>query len=375
MNINGKHYQSIWLDENNSQNNNLQNILEDKLFVIDQRLLPHKFEIVELKTWEDAAFAIKDMIVRGAPLIGVTAAYGIFLAIKQYISSKANQNFDEYFANAKQTLIQTRPTAVNLVWGINSICEKISSTVSIEEKLIQAKFAALEIEKNDIATCRKIGKNGVKIIEAIAEKKKSTVEKNTVNIMTHCNAGWLATVDYGTALAPIYLAQEKGIDIHIWVSETRPRNQGASLTAFELSNMNIPHTLVVDNACGHLLQNGKVDLVIVGADRIAANGDTANKIGTYLKALAAKANNISFYVAAPLSTVDSNIDSGKKIVIEERDMNEVLYFPTSNINEQNKEDFRVSTVGTPAANYGFDVTPNELITGFISDRSLLPATK
>ena len=363
MNINGKHYQSIWLDENNSHNS-FKDKFEDKLFVIDQRLLPHKFEIVELKTWEDTAFAIKDMIVRGAPLIGVTAAYGIYIAIKQYLSSKSNQNFDEYLANVKQTLIQTRPTAVNLVWGINNICEKINnSATSIEEKLIKAKSAALEIEKNDIETCRKIGENGVKIIEKIAAKKKSTV-----NIMTHCNAGWLATVDYGTALAPIYIAQEKGIDIHIWVSETRPRNQGASLTAFELSNMNIPHTLVVDNACGHLLQNEKVDLVIVGADRIAANGDTANKIGTYLKALAAKANNIQFYIAAPISTIDFNIKTGKEIIIEERDMNEVLYFPSSNMNEKNKEDFRVSTVKTKASNYGFDVTPNEFITGFITEK-------
>jgi methylthioribose-1-phosphate isomerase len=326
-------------------------------------LLPHKFEIVELKTWEDTAFAIKDMVVRGAPLIGVTAAYGIFLAIKQYISSKVKQNFDEYLANAKQTLIQTRPTAVNLVWGINNICEKIAGIISVEEKLIKAKSVALEIEKNDIETCKKIGENGVKIIEEIAAKKKTTI-----NIMTHCNAGWLATVDYGTALAPIYIAQAKGIDIHIWVSETRPRNQGASLTAFELSNMNIPHTLVVDNACGHLLQNGKVDLVIVGADRIASNGDTANKIGTYLKALAAKANNIPFYIAAPISTIDFNIKSGKEIVIEERDMNEVLYFPTSNMTERNREDFRVSAANTKAANYGFDVTPNEFITGFITEK-------
>jgi methylthioribose-1-phosphate isomerase len=345
MRINEKHYHSIWLDD------------ENNVSVIDQRYLPHSFIIASLQTLDEVAVAIKDMIVRGAPLIGVTAAFGIYIAIRQYIEQKNTQPFSEYLNSAKENLVATRPTAVNLAWAVDKM---VNATIqqAPEQALTIAKKVAIDIMNYELATSRQIGENGSKIISEIYKQKG-----DVVNIMTHCNAGWLATVDYGTALAPIYVANEQNIPIHVWVSETRPRNQGSSLTCFELANEHIPHTLVVDSACGHLMQKGKVDMIIVGADRIAANGDTANKIGTYMKAVVAEVNDIPFYVAAPRSTMDKKTETGEDIVIEERNPDEVLYY-TNNATQTN---FRVAPLQTNALNPAFDVTPKKYISGFITE--------
>lgn len=357
MLINGKHYQTIWLNEENNQ------IIQ----VFDQRFFPHKIEIFDIKNTDDAIFAIKEMVVRGAPLIGVTAAYGIYLAC---LETQTRTSPDKYIEEVAQKLAQTRPTAVNLVWAIKQMLTAINQGESVEEKINIALEKANDIKQEDIEICFKIGEYGLSLIKKIAEAKHG----ETVNILTHCNAGWLATIDWGTATSPMYQAQQAGIDIHVWVDETRPRNQGANLTAFELNQQGIPHTLITDNTGGHLMQHGMVDLVIVGTDRTTRNGDVANKIGTYLKALAAYDNNIPFYVALPSSTLDCSIADGiTEISIETRDENEVKYI-------QGKVDGEIKSVlicpeTTPAMNYGFDVTPAKYVTGLITERGICKASQ
>ncbi len=370
MRINNRHYQTIWLGDNGF------------VYVIDQRKLPHQFEIVQLRTLEDSIFAIKEMIVRGAPLIGVTAAYGMYLAIKEFNTNNLHDLnniedvFNEFLYKSADKLKKSRPTAVNLAWAVDSILNALEKHSDKSSNMIDKKNiftnkeqvalnTALFVEKNDILACNKIGQNGLEVIKKIYKEKK-----RCINILTHCNAGWLATVDFGTALAPVYAARDLNIPIHVWVDETRPRNQGASLTTFELLHEDISHTLIVDNAGGYLMQNNMVDLVLVGADRIAKNGDTANKIGTYLKALAAKDNKIDFYVAAPISTFDENISKGTNIIIEERDESEILY--VSGIASNGEiEKIRISSEVTRASNYAFDITPSHLISGWITEKEIL----
>jgi methylthioribose-1-phosphate isomerase len=349
MKIDGKPYRTIWLGEDGISAE-----------IIDQTKLPFALEIVSLKTPEDAAHAIASMQVRGAPLIGATAAYGVALAMRADAS-------DEGIDSACALLAGTRPTAVNLRWAL----DQMSALQEVPQgaRVAVAFARAGEICDEDVEACRKIGEHGVGLIQAHSEKKGG----ERVNILTHCNAGWLATVDWGTALAPIYRAHDEGIPVHVWVDETRPRNQGASLTAFELGAHGVPHTIVADNAGGHLMQAGLVDLCIVGSDRTTANGDVANKIGTYLKALAAKDNGVQFFVALPFSTIDWTLDDGRAIPIEERDAREVTHMTGQ------REDGSVVTVaitpkGSPAANYAFDVTPARLVTGFITERGVTPAT-
>lgn len=356
MKIDGKHYQTIWINENN----------EKLIQVFDQRFFPHEIKIFNIQNTNDAIFAIKEMVVRGAPLIGVTAAYGLYLAC---LEAQKESNPDRYIEEIAQKLAQTRPTAVNLVWAIAQMLTVINQGEDVEQKINIALQKANEIKQEDIYICFKIGEYGLSIIKKIAESKQG----KTVNILTHCNAGWLATIDWGTATSPIYQAQQAGIDIHVWVDETRPRNQGANLTAFELNQQSVPHTLITDNTGGHLMQHGMVDVVIVGTDRTTRNGDVANKIGTYLKALAAYDNNIPFYVALPSSTLDCSIADGiKEIPIETRDPNEVKYI-------QGKVDEKIKSVlicpeTTPAINYGFDVTPAKYVTGLITERGICKAS-
>lgn len=356
MNINGVHHHTIWVNKNT-------NIVE----VIDQRVLPHQIKIFSIKNSDDAAYAIKEMVVRGAPLIGVTAAFGMYLACVE-----AKEKIDEikYLNEVAQKLNSTRPTAVNLTWATSEMLDVILKFKDADERIKIALIRANQIKHEDIEICYNIGKNGLKLIQQLAENKKG----KTVNILTHCNAGWLATVDWGTATSPIYQAHQMGIDVHVWVDETRPRNQGASLTAFELNQQGLKHTLINDNTGGHLMQHGMVDMVIVGTDRTTRNGDVANKIGTYLKALAAFDNSVPFYVALPSSTLDCGIDDGvKNIPIETRDESEVKYI-------QGLENGEIKSVlicpeTTPAINYGFDVTPARLVTGLITERGICNASE
>ena len=350
MLIGDKNWRTIWLNSDDG-------LVE----VIDQTQLPHEFIIKKIQSSEDAAIAIKNMVVRGAPLIGVTGAYGLMLGIQE---SPLDKNINKIF----ELLLSTRPTAVNLKWALERIYNKVINA-EINERASIAKNEALKIEKEDIQMCSNIGDNGLEIIKKIYSKKQSTPKKR-VNILTHCNAGWLATVDWGTALAPIYKAHRYGIDLHVWVDETRPRNQGASLTAFELKNERIPHTVIVDNAGGHLMQNNLVDLVIVGSDRTTSNGDVCNKIGTYLKALAAKENHIPFYAALPISTIDWEVKDGiKEIVIEARSEEEVTHISGKNKNGE-IESVMIVPDGSKAFNPGFDVTPRHLVTGLITERGI-----
>jgi methylthioribose-1-phosphate isomerase len=350
MNIDGKPYRTIWLGEDGVSAE-----------IIDQTKLPFALDIVPLRTLEDAAHAIAAMQVRGAPLIGATAAYGVALAIRVDAS-------DEGLARACETLAATRPTAVNLRWALDQM--KTALTDVPQGARVAAAFArAGEICDEDVEACRRIGEHGVGLIGAHAEKKGG----ERVNILTHCNAGWLATVDWGTALAPIYRAHDEGIPVHVWVDETRPRNQGASLTAFELGAHGVPHTIVADNTGGHLMQAGLVDLCIVGTDRTTANGDVANKIGTYLKALAAKDNGVQFFVALPSSTIDWTLHDGRAIPIEERDAREVTEM-TGQLPDGSIATVEIAPKGSPAANFAFDVTPARLVTGFITDRGITTAT-
>ncbi len=352
MKVGGIDYRSIWLSEDSLT-----------VQVIDQTLLPHRFAIRSLATLADAEHAIKAMIVRGAPLIGATAAYGMALAM-------AADPADSMLEEAHGCLLTARPTGVNLRWALDEMTAALQPLATPQRKQAAYQRAA-EICNEDVALNRAIGEHGLNLLHNIAAKKTANA---TINIMTHCNAGWLATVDWGTALAPVYLAHDSGMPIHVWVSETRPRNQGASLTAWELGQHGVAHTVIVDNAAGHLLRNGDVDVVIVGSDRTAANGDVCNKIGTYLKALAAKDNGIPFYVALPGPTIDWTLTDGTRIPIEERSGVEV-----AEISGRNKH-HGMSTVmltpqGSAVANPGFDVTPGRLVTGLITERGVCAASK
>ncbi len=348
MKINGKSYRTIWFE------NNLVKI-------IDQTKLPHQFIIKELKSVEDAINAIKLMEVRGAPLIGVTAAYGLVLSIIE-------KNDLSFLRNSSEKLIASRPTAINLKWAVNRMMTKLSGVNEKEIKNIALAEAKL-IAEEDIEFCKNIGLNGLEIIEEIFSKKK-----DTVNILTHCNAGWLATIDWGTATSPIYHAHKKGIKIHVWVDETRPRNQGSNLTSYELNEEGIANTVITDNAGGILMQRGKVDMCIVGTDRTLSNGDVCNKIGTYLKALAAKDNNIPFYVALPSSTIDWSIKNYKQIPIEERDPEELSHI--EGIDDENKiKKVRIYPKGSKAMNLAFDVTPAKYVTALITEKGICEASE
>jgi methylthioribose-1-phosphate isomerase len=349
MKINGKPYRTIWP------------IAEAKVGIIDQTKLPHRFETLELASMQDAAHAIRAMIVRGAPLIGATAAYGIALAMREDAS-------DEALDRAHDVLAETRPTAINLRWALKRMCEVLRNTPR-QQRAALAWAEAAKIADEDVEVCRAIGEQGLKILREASAKKNG----GTLNVLTHCNAGWLACVDWGTALAPIYMAHDEGLPIHVWVDETRPRNQGASLTAFELGSHGVKHTIVADNAGGHYMQAGQVDLCIVGTDRVTANGDVANKIGTYLKALAAKDNGVPFYVALPSSTIDWTLSSGRDIPIEERSADELLKM-TGRLPDGALATVEIAAPGSPGANPGFDVTPARLVTGFITERGTCAAT-
>lgn len=351
MKINGQHYRTIWLAQDGW-----------RVVVIDQTRLPFRFETVALGTAEQAAEAIRGMVVRGAPLIGATAAYGVALAMRVDAS-------DEALASALDLLGATRPTAVNLHWALARM-KRVLSSLHAAARMEAAYAEAAAICDEDVALCRAIGEHGLPLIREIASRKPAG---QPVKILTHCNAGWIATVDWGTALAPIYLAHDAGIPVHVWVDETRPRNQGAALTAYELGAHGVPHTVIVDNAGGHLMQHGAVDMVIVGTDRTTARGDVANKIGTYLKALAAHDNGVPFYVALPSPTIDWGIGDGLAIPIEERAAREVTHL--SGLGEDGEvRSVRVVAPGSNAANPAFDVTPARLVTGLITERGVAAAS-
>jgi methylthioribose-1-phosphate isomerase len=328
--------------------------------VIDQRFLPHEWVTVKLHTYQEAENAIKDMVVRGAPLIGATAAYGIYLAAKEFEEKNLSPS---YLEEAFVALAKSRPTAVNLFWALNRMREKLFNS---KQWVVDALAEAKAIVEEDIETCRMIGVNGLPLIEAIAAKKPG----ERINILTHCNAGMLGCIEWGTVTSPIYQAKQKGLDVHVYVDETRPRNQGANLTAYELTRHGIPHTLIVDNAGGHLMQHGMVDMVIVGTDRTTRRGDVANKIGTYLKALAAFDNQIPFYVALPSTTLDLAVSDGlKEIPIEERNQDEVRYV-IGKSSAGAIEPVLICPETTQAVNHGFDVTPARLVTGLITERGI-----
>ncbi len=357
MLINSVHYHSIWLDEKNP------NVVK----FINQNQLPFRFVIDELRTPEDAHNAIKEMKVRGAPLIGVTGAYGVYLAC---IVSKKSSPPEEYITGWADKISKARPTAVNLHHAINRIMKSISDTTSVNNKILIAKQTTSQIAEEERRNCYQIGLNGLPLIEEISRKKKG----KSVNILTHCNAGWLACIDYGTATAPIYLAHDKGIKVHVWVDETRPRNQGARLTAWELKHHGVPYTVIVDNAGGHLMQQGMVDIVLVGSDRTTRAGDVANKIGTYLKALSANDNNIPFYVALPSSSFDFSITQGlSDIPIEERSEDEVKYMEGLLAGKTGK--VQIIPDNYPVANFGFDITPARLVTSLITERGICNANE
>ena len=331
--------------------------------IIDQTRLPHAVRTVRLETLDEAVRAIADMQVRGAPLIGVTAAYGLALAMRQDAS-------DEALAAASRRLKAERPTAVNLAWAVDRVAARIAH-VPVSEREALARAEAGRIAEQDVAACRAIGEHGADLIASIAARRPD----RAVNVLTHCNAGWLATVDWGTALAPIYVARERGLDVHVWVDETRPRNQGAALSAFELGQQGVPHTIIADNAGGHLMQHGRVDLCLVGADRVTRSGDAANKIGTDLKALAAMDNGVPFWVAAPVSTVDWALTDGvAQIPIEERDGAEVTEVSGA-LADGSIARVRIAAPGSPAANFGFDVTPARLVSGLVTERGRCPASE
>jgi methylthioribose-1-phosphate isomerase len=349
MKINGKHTRSIWT------------VGDDAFGIFDQTKLPHERVTLILRDAEAAAHAIVSMQTRGAPLIGAVGAYGLALAMREDAS-------DDNLAKVHDMLAQTRPTAINLRWALKRMVDALRNQPR-EARAALAWREAGTIADEDVAMNQAIGRNGLAIIHDIAARKPG----KTVNILTHCNAGWLATVDYGTALAPIYLAHDAGIPLHVWVDETRPRNQGAALTAFELGNHGVAHTILADNAGGHYMQAGQVDMVIVGTDRVTANGDVANKIGTYLKALAAKDNNVPFYVALPSSTLDFAIATGADIPIEERSQDEILKM-TGRLPDGGIATVEIAAPGSRAANPGFDVTPARLVTGLITERGICAAT-
>ncbi len=347
MKIEGKEYRTIWYEGN---------IVK----IIDQTKLPHQFIIKELKSVNDAINAIKIMEVRGAPLIGGTAAYGLVLAIQE-------NNNPEFIKKSAEDLIQSRPTAINLKWAVDRMTKKLSG-INSDQILSIALNEAKEICDEDEKFCENIGINGLKIIEEIYNKKK-----DTVNILTHCNAGWLATINWGTATSPIYHAHKKGIPVHVWVDETRPRNQGANLTSYELNEEEIPNTIIADNTGGILMQRGEVDMCIVGTDRTLSNGDVCNKIGTYLKALAAYDNNVPFYVALPSSTIDWEIKNAKDIPIEERNSEELSHIEGIDENNEIKK-VLIYPNKSKAMNLAFDVTPAKYVTGLITERGISEAS-
>ena len=347
MRINGKKYRTIWYED-------------DVVKIIDQTKLPHQFIIKDLKTIKDAVKAIKTMEVRGAPLIGGTAAYGIVLAIQE------NKNLD-FIKKSSEELVNSRPTAINLQWAVHRMNNRLSFVKSDELLDVALKEAKLICDE-DVKFCENIGFNGLKIIEEIYNKNNKTV-----NILTHCNAGWLATIDWGTATSPIYHAHKKGIPIHVWVDETRPRNQGANLTSYELNEENIPNTIIADNTGGILMQRGEVDMCIVGTDRTLSTGDVCNKIGTYLKALAAHDNNVPFYVALPSSTIDWDIKNFKNIPIEERNPEELSHIEGKDENNNIKK-VLIYPETSRSMNLAFDITPAKYVTGLITEKGICEAS-
>jgi methylthioribose-1-phosphate isomerase len=395
MNVNGRHYRTIWLDETDTS----------VVKIINQLTLPHSFEILDLRTVDDVRRAIKDMYVRGAGLIGATAAYGMYLAVREAADQRSidqrsgdqklseEKAFEAELRRAGDMLKATRPTASNLAWAIDAMLAALLPggraaagnappqtapgsgealpKIGAAARLDIARRTARKIADDDAESCRRIGLHGLEIIRGIAEQKRG----GPVNILTHCNAGWLAFVDYGSALSPVYAAFDAGLKVHVWVDETRPRNQGASLTAWELGQHGVSHDLIPDNAGGHLMQHGMVDLVITGADRVTRRGDAANKIGTYLKAVAAKENNVPFYVALPSSTFDFTMGDGlAEIPIEERDAGEVRYI-SGKTKSGAVETVQICPDSTPARNWGFDVTPARYITALISERGISAASE
>jgi methylthioribose-1-phosphate isomerase len=358
MKVNGQPYRTIWLKPDDP------NIVQ----VIDQRYLPHRFVIENLSSIDQVATAIKDMHVRGAPLIGATAAWGMYLACLSAVR-EGEEDFQAAMQTAAKLLHATRPTAINLAWALQRMLQVVANPDSPADRIEATRKTAAAITDEEAEACRMIGEHGVALLAEIAEHK----DGQPVNILTHCNAGWLACVDYGTATAPIYAAHDQGIPVHVWVDETRPRNQGARLTAWELGQHGVPHTVIVDNVGGHLMQHQMVDIVIVGTDRTTYTGDVANKIGTYLKALAAKDNEIPFYVALPSSTIDWEIRNGLEIPIEQREASEVKTI-------QGLHDGEIKTVlltpdTSPAVNYAFDVTPARFVDGLITERGICQASE
>ena len=357
MNVNGQHTRTIWVADN------------DKccIEIIDQRQLPHRFVVEQLCTSDDAATAIRDMWVRGAGLIGATAGYGMYLGTLEAAHAAAPA---AHMRAVATKLIATRPTASNLEWAVRRVEHAIASAANPAQAISLAFTEAAQIADDDAQWCRRLGQHGLSLIQRIAETK---APGEPVNILTHCNAGWLAFVDYGSATAPIYAAHDAGIPVHVWVDETRPRNQGASLTAWELAEHGVPYTLIPDNTGGHLMQHQMVDLAITGTDRVTRCGDVANKIGTYLKALAARDNNIPFYVALPSSTFDWCIRDGvREIPIEQRDAEEIRWIHGQSPQGDNSR-VLICRPDTPVANYGFDVTPARLVTALITERGICTA--
>ena len=355
--VGGKHFRTIWRKPDD----------ETVVQLIDQRFLPHEFVIEEVRTVEQMAMAIREMHVRGAGLIGASAGYGMYLAA---LEAAGRDSFDEHLTAAAARLTATRPTAVNLSWAIERQLQNFASGKTADEKIGLALRTADSIADEDAEHCRVIGQHGLQLIRQVAETRPN----KPVNVLTHCNAGWLAFVDYGSATAPIYAAHDTGLPLHVWVTETRPRNQGSKLTAWELGQHGVPHTVIADSAAGHLMQRGEVDLIIVGTDRTTFTGDVANKIGTYLKALAAKANDVPFYVGVPSSSIDWKMRDGlKEIPIEERGADEVKNADGWYNGQQIA--VRIAPDESPAANYSFDVTPRDLVTGLITERGICEANE
>ena len=351
-----KSLRTIWLDPD-----------EKTVKIIDQRRLPHEFVLVDLQTVDDVITAIKEMYVRGAPLIGVTGAYGVYLAV---LNAPQHPAADAYLVAECDRIKAARPTAVNLSWAVDAVLDAVMRADPSEKRSAAARNKAAAITELEVENCKKIGRHGLPLIEALSQRKKG----RPVNVLTHCNAGRLACIEHGTATAPIYAAYDRGIDVHVWVDETRPLNQGNRLTAWELGRHGVAHTIITDNAGGHLMQQGKVDIVIVGTDRTTATGDVANKIGTYLKALAARDNHIPFYVALPSTTFDWNLKDGiQEIPIEERDPDEIRYI--EGLANDKPVRVLICPENSPAANYAFDVTPAKLVTGFITERGTCQATE
>ena len=368
MKVGGEHFRTIWLKPGN----------ERVVQLIDQRSLPHRFVIEEVKTVEQMATAIREMHVRGAGLIGASAGYGMYLAalnaaekvlIRAADTTAAPLEFDQQMAKAAAQLRATRPTAVNLSWAIDRVRAglAVKRTLAVHEKVELALCIAKQIAAEDEEHCRMIGEHGFNLIEQVARNKSG----KPVNVLTHCNAGWLAFVDYGSALAPVYAAHDRGIAVHVWVGETRPRNQGSKLTAWELAQHGVPHTIVADSAGGHLMQRGDVDLVMVGSDRTTRTGDVANKIGTYLKALAAHDNDVPFYVALPSTSFDWTVHDGSEIPIEQRAAEELKR--AEGWRDGQLAEVALAPENSPAVNYGFDVTPRRLVTGLITERGVCRA--